>query len=310
MDRMLWAIDPFEEKNRLRQTTAEVLRVFTRRNHAKVEPVFVLSARQLDLKSEHSPAWVRKYKPAALRSLQEITSRLQVENAEAPKVLLRAQAPTRDAARAVATYAKTEKAGIIAVSSHGRHGLKRLFAGSFAESLLLQSEIPVLINGPEVRQIAKLDTKLDKVLFATALGPSAEKTLKRLLPIARELGAELTILHCLPNPPEAVLQSGVYLLGGGWIPLGMYLKDESLEAKKRAQRLATTAGKAGVRTRIRIETAVRGKARTILDAAEQGGYGMLVMAAESSAVEATVLGSLTRSVIRHSPCPALVIRTR
>ena len=73
--------------------------------------------------------------------------RIAEQAAELPKEL-----PTDTAvfsaphvAEAVATYAKDNHFDLIALSSHGRSGFKRLFLGSVAEQLLRHATIPVLV---------------------------------------------------------------------------------------------------------------------------------------------------------------------
>lgn len=46
---------------------------------------------------------------------------------------------------AICDYAKSHDVSLIAMSSHGRSGVRRLFLGSVAESVLRTSTIPVLV---------------------------------------------------------------------------------------------------------------------------------------------------------------------
>jgi len=48
----------------------------------------------------------------------------------------------------IIAYARTYKVGLIAMASHGRRGLNRLFSGSSTESLLRKSGIPILALCP------------------------------------------------------------------------------------------------------------------------------------------------------------------
>lgn len=49
-----------------------------------------------------------------------------------------------DVAKAICSYAKENKADLIAISTHGRTGLRHLALGSVAEQVIRQSEVPVL----------------------------------------------------------------------------------------------------------------------------------------------------------------------
>lgn len=47
--------------------------------------------------------------------------------------------------RAILRYAKENSVKLIAIATHGRGGLKRMFFGSVADKVLRESEIPVLV---------------------------------------------------------------------------------------------------------------------------------------------------------------------
>lgn len=47
--------------------------------------------------------------------------------------------------RVIIKEAETSKADLIVIGSHGRTGLKRLFLGSVAQSVLGEAHIPVLV---------------------------------------------------------------------------------------------------------------------------------------------------------------------
>lgn len=49
-----------------------------------------------------------------------------------------------DVAKAICSYAEENKADLIAISTHGRTGLRHLALGSVAEQVIRQSEVPVL----------------------------------------------------------------------------------------------------------------------------------------------------------------------
>lgn len=49
-----------------------------------------------------------------------------------------------DVAKAICSYAREHEADLIAISTHGRTGLRHLALGSVAEQVIRQSEVPVL----------------------------------------------------------------------------------------------------------------------------------------------------------------------
>ncbi len=55
-----------------------------------------------------------------------------------------------DACDEILRIAKEHDAGLIALGTHGRKGLTRLFLGSVAEGVLRRAEVPVLVTRPHV----------------------------------------------------------------------------------------------------------------------------------------------------------------
>jgi nucleotide-binding universal stress UspA family protein len=53
--------------------------------------------------------------------------------------------PGGDPAKAIATYADTHGVDLVAVTTHGRTGLRRVAIGSVAEAVIRQSRVPVLV---------------------------------------------------------------------------------------------------------------------------------------------------------------------
>lgn len=82
------------------------------------------------------PALIADAEKAIAKQAEELADRIVVETAVvcAPKV-----------AEAVANYAGENGFDLIALSSHGRSGFRRLILGSVAEAVLRHAEIPVLV---------------------------------------------------------------------------------------------------------------------------------------------------------------------
>lgn len=80
-------------------------------------------------------------------------------------------------------YAHESNADLIAVSTLSRKGATRFLFGSFAETLVLQSDIPVLILSPKTQFAGPLS----EILFPTDLGETSKETLERVAEMAKAL---------------------------------------------------------------------------------------------------------------------------
>lgn len=81
--------------------------------------------------------------------LQGATEALEEERAALPGVAVETLVlPSTNAAESIAEVASQQGVDLIAMSSHGRTGLRRLVLGSVAEGVVRHSRVPVLVFPP------------------------------------------------------------------------------------------------------------------------------------------------------------------
>lgn len=306
LKKIIWSIDAFEEKEDLQAKAARVLGVFQNRTYAQIEPVFVLGATELNWPVDYSTEWMRELESNLRKHLEEVLMTAGFPHVLTPKIIVEPLASTGAAVEALLDYAKAQKADLIIVSSHGRRGLDRLFLGSFAETLLVHSSIPVLVIGASL----KVESQLSHILFATELGDQAREVFRRSVSAAKQTGSTLTIYHAVPVPPRIVMDSGYYpsLYGveGEMVSLEDFLQQETQLQTQRAQAWADWAKAEGVECRVSVETVSAPVDELICRKAQEEGSDLIVMEAQSGGMKAALLGSTTRNVVRAAPCPVLV----
>lgn len=93
--------------------------------------------------------------------------------------------------------AKRSKAGLIAVGTAGKGGVKGFFLGSVAQSVLRSSPVPVLVT--PVRQ-RKGPRQSGPVLAAVDLDDTAPAVVEAAAALARDLGVKVHVTHSMPIP--------------------------------------------------------------------------------------------------------------
>ncbi len=180
-----------------------------------------------------------------------------------------------------------------------------MLLGSFTETLLLYAEIPVIVINPST----VVKKNFDKILYATDFSKSSESHYKRVLKLASDLKAKLILYHTIPYPSDPVLQSGVFLLGGGWLPVNEHLENLA----KERQLLGTKWVKVGIAHKVDVKLIIdnfaTSTAISLLKASEKNHVGMIAMSARSGPVASALLGSTTRQVVRNSKLPVWVIHS-
>ena len=84
---------------------------------------------------------IERARTSVLKTLEEAAAKFSDLGIPVEAKLLEGQVVHREIIR----EAETSKAGLIVIGSHGRTGLKRLFLGSVAQSVLGEAHIPVLV---------------------------------------------------------------------------------------------------------------------------------------------------------------------
>ncbi len=301
--KILWAIDPFESESETRTHVVAALKQLSTYHPVSIEPTYVLSPSELNLNFAFSSTSTKEYKDTAKKILALYLEKTQIPQVLPPKILLENKPSLRQSVRTILDYAKSSRFNLIALGTHSRKGLSRFFLGSFAETMILNSKVPLLVIGPQT-----LSHQMDHILFATDLGKNSAKLFEKVLDLAKSLDAKITLFHSIPHPVEAVVQTGVYLLGGGWLTWPNFISQEEDKKRKIAERYQEIARKNDIELQIIIDTTPSSTSSLILKEANEKSASIIAMAAESGALKAAIAGSTTRQVVREAPCPVWIMR--
>jgi nucleotide-binding universal stress UspA family protein len=199
---------------------------------------------------------------------------------------LREGAPSEEILKA----ARQLNADVLAISTHGRSGVMRLFAGSVAEAVLRKSEIPVLVTRPGtvVHDWKKIVVALDGSRRGESILPEAVR-------LAKKMKAALE-----------VLQVAVPVVAGtaGEAPVVLPPEDPMPYLKGVVRQLA---GQGITAKAVALEGPVSSE---ILRYLKESGASLLCMSTHGwSGLARMVLGSVGEEVMRKAPCPVLLQRS-
>ncbi len=124
----------------------------------------ILSSQDQDLGGNPSRAWWDESLPAAHAYLNRIATQLRLDGLEVFTEIIVGVS----VAEAIATFAKSRRAGLVAIATHGRSGLKRAVRGSVAAGLMRNGVMSLLVMHPEQDASAKLPGKAAGELIAAS----------------------------------------------------------------------------------------------------------------------------------------------
>lgn len=195
-----------------------------------------------------------------------------------------------DVAEQIVSFAHIAEAGLIAMATHGRRGLRRLMAGSVTESVLRRAEVPLIVcrPGTGLREWKRILVGLDG-------SARAEKILSDIAWIARGVRASVDVL-------EATLP--VVVPGAaGEFPAVFDAEDPLPYLRTICDRLAAQGVPATPTARV-------GRPATqIVQQAEETAAGLIAITTHGrSGLSRALAGSVAEEVLRTAPCPVLVRR--
>lgn len=194
-----------------------------------------------------------------------------------------------------------ENIDLVIMGSRGRTRLRRVFLGSVTEHMLRKVPVPVLTIShipPEREVIEEKVPSMERILFATDLGRSAENGIHASVQLAAHFGAALTVAHVVPLSTFGDSQS--------YVPSDVLFSED---ARALAARLYDL-------TRPHLDTAktirtvlLQGEPyKVILRFADENKIDLIVLNLErKSVLERVLLGTTAEFIVRLAHVPVLSI---
>lgn len=182
-------------------------------------------------------------------------------------------------------------ASLIAMPTHARTGLDRVFHGSIAEGVLRKSTVPMLISPARAAQstdrpgtIKRILFPLDDIDMALELAPLVEH-------IAGHFDSEVFLYHDVRGSKEDAADEDMQEPEMLFEPLRKRLASKGVRVTVESSRLQPAASEIVKKTR-----------DLAIDLVAMVTHGR-------SGLERGVFGSVTEAVLRHSRCPVLTKHT-
>lgn len=196
----------------------------------------------------------------------------------------------------IATTATQRKTSLIIIPTHGYSGVQRALLGSTTEQVIRRAPCAVLTL--RSRTTPKEGLALRRILAPVDFSEGSQRALEYAAAFAQRKGAELVVFHTvLSMPPPrrmAAFARGVQLETLKYAREDLATLVEEVVPTGVARRTELIAG-------IPREEIVRAAIRWKTDLITMGTHGR-------RGLERWVMGSTAEQVVRHAPCPVLVVR--
>ena len=197
-ERILFPVDLSEQS----QLAAPFVKALAKRFHSEVVMLHVLDL-PVSLYAPPEAAWGMLMSGERFREDREteFDAFLRDEFTGIPLVREIAEG---DAATQIDCYAKTNNAGLIMMPTHGYGTFRRLLLGSVTAKILHDAKCPVW-TGVHINEPVPRDAeRMKRILCAVDTNPKDARVVQWAEDLAKQQGAELTLLHAVPGAePEA-----------------------------------------------------------------------------------------------------------
>jgi nucleotide-binding universal stress UspA family protein len=194
----------------------------------------------------------------------------------------------------ILSLAEAQAVNLIVMGTHGMRGIDRLMLGSVTEKVLRRARCPVLaVRKPAHHVTTSVQdpelVHLRKILLCTDFSDHARHASKYALSMAKEYGAELTLLHVLEDTPSSTEVHSA-------TEKAVKQLEESITTK--------TRGECMVKVMVRI-----GKPyQEIMQLALEAQTDLVIMGVRGrGALDTAIFGPTTYRVIQLGSCPVLAV---
>jgi nucleotide-binding universal stress UspA family protein len=297
---IIWAVDPFAEDQEFQRNTAIDVEKLARFLPAEVEPIYIFQSYSLDPTVDLQTDLLHQIYDSAQQGLDTLVEGTSLASDIRPLTILSEPFLTlKQGVQELIQHAKENQASLIVVSTAAKKGIQKWVMGSFAETLILLSDVPLFIVNPQ----SSLETDFTEVIFATDFSDESKGAYLQLLDFATSLKSKITLFNKLnydftPGIETAFYQDPAYKDA---------IQDRAIIQQEKGQDWVKLAQERGVAVQFHLDMQVTGAAAdAILDYAKFK-KGIIAMASHSGPMATVFLGGTTRRVVRNSNLPVWVI---
>lgn len=237
---------------------------------------------------------------------ERLLTRLAEENAT-PQTPVSTEVRIGKPADEIVVIAKERDADLIVLSTHGRTGLKHVLLGSTAERVVRHSTCPVLVvrhqKGDAIPDERTSPLSIRRILAPTDFSDRAETALRYAGWFAAEFGGELIVLHCIHYEPNVV--------GPEYSAFDLAVLNE-VSGKSAATELASLVrDSVPPQVKARTEVCVGPPLGEVPEFARTAQIDLIICSTHGrTGLPHVLVGSTAEGLVRHAPCPVLVLPQR
>jgi nucleotide-binding universal stress UspA family protein len=190
--KIIWAVDPNGEVG-LKNVALKAISALARKKYTVIEPVYFLSTSLDPTPTQTTGDALSLERTSLSERFNHLVGAYTLPGLQPLTVLTGTDLSKKRMTIELSRYAQMQKADVIVLSTHGRKGIKRWMLGSFAETLMRESKVPIFIINPHW----KSSESLKNILFPTDFSAASKDAFLKVVDFARVSRIHITLFHRL-----------------------------------------------------------------------------------------------------------------
>lgn len=297
-NKIIWAVDPTENIKESENLIKE-LRIWAESLDCAVLPVSIISKPNTLMPTDVELPLKEKLETVIQKTITAFLKKLHIKNSLPTKIIMTDTDSTREMALTLARFAEKNGAILMIANTRSKKSWDPFRIGSFTETLVTTSRVPILLINPKT----KLTKKISSVLFPTDFSKDSKNALLKLSPWISTLKSKLILYNQIETPAMYSTDfEGVIISEKP----SMDIKELSHLRQVKASQWTNTLNKSNIKNSILIEPQKKYLATEILNTAKKNNVSLIAMAKESGRISQMLLGSVAKDVIIKAHCPVLL----
>lgn len=301
--KIIWAMNPMDEDRNVFKRACEMIKSIQKKHIVQVIPVYVMNPDIVNWAGQIPLKELKKFSGDVSLKMEKELKALKNIHCALPEILFNTDTSTSKSVKKLLGFAKSHSADAILTVSHSRSEIENMFLGSFTEKLLVKTNIPLII----VPNSSKSIGTINKIAFPVDLAVTNSSSYKCIANFSKMMKANLNLVHKLPNPVDPLLQHSSYMLGGGWISIGEFFKQDTKQRKENLGKLKARLEKQGGKVSMKVldgPGSIAGEVKTYMDNKK---IPMLAINTSSKSRASYIVGSVARSIIKETNRPVILL---
>lgn len=209
----------------------------------------------------------------------------------------------RAKAQKIIEFSRRLRAGIIVTTSRAQSRTELIGIGSFTETLISLSSVPVLVLGEDIKEAKKIE----KIFFPSDLAHNSKKTFAKVVRFAQKLKASIVLFHYLNMNQGPAVMGIPWGYEIDWIDRFWLTHEKNI--KKEGNDWCKWAESKDVKCELIIDRDSGPLRSKIVEAAKKDQADLICLDVRRGPMSQVIMGRTTRGVLAHGDCPVLAIHS-